>query len=208
MKRDELEHVIRASGNLLHEDAVVIVGSQAILGSVPDDLPKEVTLSAEVDVMAIDDPTGEKALRINGALGELTRFNETFGYYAEGVEDALCRFPAGWRDRLIEVNTPNTNGVTGLCPEPHDLCVAKLLAGRDKDLKYVAALLRSGHIKPELLLERLGETESTDDEFRRIVGFVKRVARPGRRNKARHVVRAAEKEASDRATGGSDDRSS
>jgi hypothetical protein len=80
LNREQLEHAIRASGDILQEDEVIIVGSQAILGAVDEGLPKEVTLSTEVDVMAVSDPTGEKALKINGALGELSQFEESFGY--------------------------------------------------------------------------------------------------------------------------------
>lgn len=198
MNRQQLEHVIRASGDILQEDEVIIVGSQAILGAVDEGLPREATLSIEVDVMAVNDPTGEKALKINGALGELSWFDQSFGYYAEGVEDGLCRFPEGWRDRMVEVYTPATNGVKGLCVDPHDLCVAKLLAGRDKDLKYVAALLKSGHIKPDILIERAQRTELTNDEFERIIAFVNRTASPGRRNKARHALRTGLRVVSDR----------
>lgn len=189
MNRNQLEHIIRASGDVLKEDAVIIVGSQSILGSSPEGLPREVTLSTEADVMAVSDPTGEKALLINGTIGEFTLFDVEYGYYAEGIEEPLCRFPAGWRERLIPVNTPATEGVTGLCAEPHDLAVAKLLAGRDKDLKYVRALLKSGHLKPGTLLERVEGTSMSDDEMARIVGVITNAAPLGRKNKARHAVR-------------------
>jgi hypothetical protein len=33
MKREELEHIIRAAGDVLQEHEVIIVGSQAILGA-------------------------------------------------------------------------------------------------------------------------------------------------------------------------------
>jgi hypothetical protein len=46
---------------------VIIVGSQAILGAPYEGLPKDVTLSVEVGVMATHDPDGSKALRLNGA---------------------------------------------------------------------------------------------------------------------------------------------
>ena len=75
MNRSQLEHIIRASGDVLKEDAVIIVGSQSILGSSPEGLPREVTLSTEADVMAVSDPTGAKALLINGTIGEFTLFD-------------------------------------------------------------------------------------------------------------------------------------
>ena len=58
MKREDLEHIIRAAGDVLQESEVIIVGSQAILGAQYEGLPKEVTVSAEVDVMATHDPDG------------------------------------------------------------------------------------------------------------------------------------------------------
>ena len=45
------------------------------------------------------------------------------------------------------------------------------MAGRDKGLKYVAALLRSRHVKVEVLIERLQTTDATADEFERIIGW-------------------------------------
>lgn len=189
MNRSQLEHIIRAAGDVLGENEVILVGSQSILGSVPDALPRDVTLSMEADVMAMSDPDGEKVLLINGTIGELTHFDGTHGYYAEGVEEALCRFPMGWRERLVGICTPATNGVTGWCVEPHDVAVAKLLAGRDKGIQYVRALLRSGHLQPGTVLERAELTPMTDDELTRIVGVVGSIARPGRKNPARHVLR-------------------
>jgi hypothetical protein len=52
--------------------------------------------------------------------------------------------PSGWRERLIPVHNENTGGGTGLCLEVHDLAVSKLVAGREKDLAFVANLLRHG----------------------------------------------------------------
>ena len=191
MKREDLEYIIRAAGDVLQESEVIIVGSQAILGAPYEGLPKDVMLSVEVDVMAMHDPDGSKALRLNGAIGEMTRFDESYGYYAEGVEEGLCRLPNGWRERLIPVESPATNGVTGLCLEPHDLCASKLLAGRDKDLKYVASLLRSGHVKVDVLIERVQATDATANEFERIIGFSERTSPPATSSPARRALRKA-----------------
>ena len=43
----------------------------------------------------------------------------------------------------MPVRTAATRGVTGWCLEPHDLVVAKLVAGRDKDVAFAAEALRS-----------------------------------------------------------------
>lgn len=50
------------------------------------------------------------------------------------------------------------SGVTncvGLCLEPHDLCAAKILANREKDLIFVSSLLQAGLIDSATLKERI-----------------------------------------------------
>jgi hypothetical protein len=59
MRRDQLEHAIRTACQILGHDAVVVVGSQSILGSfAEDDLPVEATMSTEIDIL----PLGKDAL--------------------------------------------------------------------------------------------------------------------------------------------------
>jgi len=53
MKRDELEHVLRAAGAITGVSTWVIIGSQAILGALPD-APEGLLVSQEVDVYAHD----------------------------------------------------------------------------------------------------------------------------------------------------------
>ncbi len=189
MKREELEHLVRAAGGLLDELEVLVLGSQAILGSVPDGLPRRAALSIEADLAAMVDPTQQKAMMIAGNLGEDSRFHNTFGYYADGVDVSLPRLPRGWRERLVPLRTENTNGVTAWCLDPHDLCASKLLAGRAKDIEYVRALLVSGHVRPETLLERIGVTDATTGEQRRIGEQLAGMRRPGRRSAFRRALR-------------------
>jgi hypothetical protein len=54
MTRSELEHILRAAGGISGVTEWVIVGSQAILGAVPD-APREITVSQEVDLYAPGD---------------------------------------------------------------------------------------------------------------------------------------------------------
>lgn len=49
MNRAQLEHIIRASAEISKDD-VVVVGSQAILGSFPDP-PHSLLISIEADVL-------------------------------------------------------------------------------------------------------------------------------------------------------------
>jgi|SRR5580698_713274 hypothetical protein len=178
MTREQLEHLIRAAGDALQVGEIIVIGSQAALGSFPEGLPQSVLMSTEGDVILFgDDPTGRLAEQISGAIGELSRFHETFGIYADGVSMSTGRFPTGWRERLVAVNTPATNGVTGWCAEVHDLVIAKMLAGRPKDIEYTRALIAAGFVKVEVVLERLSDTDATPDEHSRITRFIESIPR-------------------------------
>ena len=49
MRRDQLEHAIRAACQIIDQEAVIVVGSQAILGSIPErELPAAATMSGQV----------------------------------------------------------------------------------------------------------------------------------------------------------------
>ena len=50
----------------------------------------------------------------------------------------------------------------GWCLEPHDLAIAKFVAGREKDMAFNAALIRHGMVHGSVLLERLDDTDCGD----------------------------------------------
>jgi hypothetical protein len=79
--------------------------------------------------------------------GELSPFHETYGYYAQGVEEATAVLPEGWKERLIVVRNENTRGASGLCLEIHELLISKYAAGRDKDHRFSAAAARHGRLR-------------------------------------------------------------
>jgi len=172
MTREQLEHLIRAAGHSIGEDAVIVIGSQAILATYPEGLPAAAIASLESDFIPLEDVDEAKADQIVGDLGEGSAFHEQFGIYADAGGPNTARLPAGWRDRLVPLESANTNGVTGLCLEPHDLVVSKLLANRPKDLAYGRALLEAGYVNAATLRQRLPYTEATDAEKQRIAAFV------------------------------------
>lgn len=87
-------------------------------------------------------------------------FHQTFGYYAHGVSDAVATLPEGWRERLIPYQTINMGSAAALCLEVHDLAVSKLVAGRDKDLSFIRALIHHGMADSGTLRERLALTRA------------------------------------------------
>ncbi len=160
MRREQLEHVIRAAGDLIGDDELVVIGSQAILASFSEEvLPPETTMSMEADLVPLDDPDQMKADLVDGAIGEESMFHELHGYYAQGLDASAATLPEGWRDRLVPMHNENTRGVTGWCLEPQDLWIAKAAAGREKDARYCRALLARGLVDPEVISARLGATD-------------------------------------------------
>lgn len=165
MRRHQLEHIIRASAGNADARDIVIIGSQAILGSFPD-APEELLVSMEADVYPMDAP--DRSILIDGAIGELSVFHETFGYYAHGVDESTAVLPDGWKDRLVKVENENTRGAIGWCLEVHDLAVSKLAAGREKDLDFVECMLRHGLINAETVRVRLAQTTRLTEQGRQL----------------------------------------
>ena len=56
----------------------------------------------------------------------------------------------------------NTRGNTGWCLEPHDLVVSKTIAGREKNLLFLAGAARHRLVDRDRLLTRLDETNLDD----------------------------------------------
>jgi hypothetical protein len=165
MRRDQLEHAIRAACEIIGRPEVIVIGSQAILGTFSEDeLPVRATMSGEVDILPIADSNEETvqlADRIEGVAGEFSPFEELHGFRIDGVDLETSALPEGWRDRLVKVQNANTAGLggglqfTGWCLDKEDLCVAKLCALREKDQNFVAELLGAGLVDSGVIAARL-----------------------------------------------------
>lgn len=166
MNKAQFEHAIRATGAILGDNEVLVIGSQAIHASINFTL-EEAERSIEVDVASLDDSDGSKADLIDGSIGELSIFQDTFGYYAQGVTPKTAILPDGWRERLIPYLTPGTNGVTALCLEPHDLWISKAVAGRLKDREFCQALIERNLVEANILCQRLEMTASLNPAVRK-----------------------------------------
>jgi len=169
MRRDQLEHAIRTACQIIDRSEVIVVGSQAILGTFREDaLPADATMSVEVDILPIadgNDETARLADLIEGVAGEFSTFEELHGFSIDGVDLETSALPDRWRDRLVKVQNANTAApagrpqFTGWCLDKEDLCVAKLCAFREKDCNFVAALLEAGLVDAGVILERLLSVE-------------------------------------------------
>jgi hypothetical protein len=166
LKRGELEHIIRAAATISADDEIVVIGSQAVLGQYPN-APAELLMSNEADVYPRNWP--ERWELIDGSIGELSPFHETFGYYAQGVEPGTAILPRGWDQRLVPIANANTRGATGLCLELHDLVIAKYVAGREKDYRFIEAAFRHHLLALDTLVSRLADTDLPEEHRARIL---------------------------------------
>jgi hypothetical protein len=142
MKREDLAHILRAASQIADEHDVLVVGSQSILGTYSEDqLPDAAVASVEADVTFFWDADDKKSDMVDGSLGEDSPFHSTFGYYAQGVSVTTAVLPTGWRDRLIVFENESTQPGRGFCLDRHDLVISKLVAGREKDFAFAAALI-------------------------------------------------------------------
>jgi len=55
LKRRDLEHVIRAAAGIADDPEIIVIGSQAVLGSIPD-APVSLLVSVEADVIPKNRP--------------------------------------------------------------------------------------------------------------------------------------------------------
>ena len=170
MKRVELEHVLRASAAITLDTSFVVVGSQAVLLDFPD-APAELLLSNELDLYPAMHP--ERSDLIDGAIGQLSMFHDTFGYHADGVSPETATMPADWMDfaKLHYIGE-----LTAVCPDLHDIAVSKCVAGRDKDADWVRALLCHKMIGIERLVERLGQLDPAKNPPARLIAWAHRRA--------------------------------
>lgn len=137
MNRADFEHVIAAAAQVADEDELVVIGSQAVLGTHPE-APAELLCSMKADIYPRWAP--EKADQIDGALGDGSTFHAQYGYYAHAVGPETAKAPEGWMTRLVPVQIPprpaSKRTTIALCMEIHDLVLAKLAAGRDRDWEF------------------------------------------------------------------------
>jgi hypothetical protein len=164
MKKQQVDHVLRAAGRITGEKQFIIVGSQSLHGKHPD-IADDILRSFEVDLIAKRDPSRVAWLN---AIGQDSKFHEQFGYYADPVDEGTATLPKGWKGRLVDLPAGDTEGVRGLCLDPHDLAIAKYVACREKDVIFTRELLSRGIVSRDRLHALLEETPITQEMRERI----------------------------------------
>ena len=171
MRRDQLEHAIRAACDVAKDTELWIFGSQAILGEFPN-APESLRTSIEVDIQPKNLP--QTVIDIDGALGELSMFHQTHGFYVHGISIESAKLPEGWKQRVISVSDPiSTHNNTGFCIEAHDLAASKLAAYREKDKEFVRLLLIEKMINANILGERINKIDVKEQLRERLLYWLR-----------------------------------
>ncbi|MDZ7720645.1 MAG: hypothetical protein U5K72_17645 [Balneolaceae bacterium] len=93
MNIEQLKHAIRAACNVANDNEMIVFGSQAILGMFPE-ADSRLRRSIEVDMVPKNKPGNVD--KIDGALGEMSAFHKTHGFYVHGVSVESAKLPPGW----------------------------------------------------------------------------------------------------------------
>ena len=180
MNREQLSHVLRAAATIVNDGDILVLGSQSILGTFDSNrLPEAAVMSVEADLAFFDDPLEEKMDRVDGAIGEGSQFHMTYGYYAQGVTIETAVLPQGWRERVIRYRRTDAAPSEAVCLEPHDLVIAKLVASREKDLEFTAALIACDLIQVRTLIDRTALLDQPDAVRVRVRSSIRKCATRG-----------------------------
>jgi hypothetical protein len=155
LKRAGVNHMLRAAAAILKHDRFVLIGSGSAI-AIQSRLPLAMMLTKEIDIYpdGVEDPNDLSEV-LAATIGVASPFHRTFGYYVDGVSPTTATLPDGWRDRLHTYTSPDAPGVTALCLDLADLAVAKLCAGREKDIAWLRAAFGASLLTRALVEERL-----------------------------------------------------
>jgi hypothetical protein len=155
-----LKHLVLAVGGIGAPRRIVVLGSSSLLGSFPMLGEAGQPVEASMDADLLVEPCDEQLAKVlDEALGEERTFQSRYGYHADILRPEITELlPRGWEERLVALE--ECEGV--FCLEPHDLAVAKLQAGRPKDLALLTTLLERKMLVAETVSQRLAMTRMTE----------------------------------------------
>lgn len=151
----------------------IVIGSTSILGTYPDFPDGASLLEPTLEADFVLDPWDEALGRsLDAALGVDSSFFAEFGYHADLVRPTIFEtFPPGFESRLIRLD-PSYNA---FALDVHDMAAAKVVAGRPKDVCFLAALVQMGKLDPLLVQERLSTMPMTEKLIVRSQATLERV---------------------------------
>ena len=146
--------MLRAAGDITGENQFIIIGSQSIHAKYPDRF-ESAHISVEVDLYAKNHPEHTNNLM---QLDKRPCSTKPMATTQTPVDATTAVLPKGWKGRLVNLPVTATNGVAGLCLDPHDLLISKYVAHREKDVDFNREVIASGVIDADQLLKLIDAT--------------------------------------------------
>jgi hypothetical protein len=184
---DDLLRVVRALALEFNTNNVFVVGSQAILASMPD-APEPARASPEIDAFpenariwelmeaerTTDDVPPIASEHIDGLFGENSQFHQTHGFYIDGVDETTAKLPRGWQSRAIKLRTEVAGrNVFGIAPAAEDLIVSKIARLDDRDKLFVEAIHAQRPLALDLIEQRINDTDLDPAVAARAIAYVR-----------------------------------
>ena len=156
MRVEALRHLATSASALAPDTTIVVFGSASAFATYPE-LGLECDLYTQTkDADLIFEPWEQSLGKaLNNAVGKESLFYDHFGYYADIISPAAFNnFPPDFRERLVPLEG---------CPrvfalDPHDMAVAKLFAGRPKDIRLLSFLLATNRLDEAKVRKLLWDT--------------------------------------------------
>ena len=152
MRKSDLHSLILEFREVSSEDPPIIVGSQALY-AFTDSLPEVARRSIECDFLLSSGNFGKRA-EIDKKLGVFSEFQVENGFFADTLGMATVVLPDGWEQRLKPLAAMDGR-VVALCLDVCDLAISKLIAGRDKDFRFLESLIAIELLPFDEFLERI-----------------------------------------------------
>lgn len=157
MDHDEFTTALATAHQVLGPSAVVVIGSQSLLGSCDArSLPAVAAGARGCDLLVEDSRWSgahERVHELEALVGQWSPFDVARGNHVCGYVIEEIALPADWRSRLMPWGVD-------LCLDPHDLCAAALIAGRSKDRTLVHELLELALVDTRVVTSRLLATDA------------------------------------------------
>lgn len=133
MNAEQFYHICRSAASIAGVREISVFGSSAVIPWLEHQRPDAPWwASLELDL----DPGGQALADIvDGCIGELSPFHDSFGVYAHGLTLDAFTSPPDWPVRAGIFIEP-ASGIRIRAPHPLDLTVSKVARGDDRDWAF------------------------------------------------------------------------
>ena len=173
LRKADIAHLIRSAAAITGRTSFVMVGTGAVIAQLRQ-VPLALMQTREIDIHADGADGAEDAAAvsdlIDGTIGEGSQFDETFGYYAHGIEEGTAVLPRDWRARAARLPLQDQPDVTCICPDVDDIALSKLCAWREKDRTWLGAAHAAGLLDLAAIRSRIALLDGLDADAMQEVG--------------------------------------